>query len=452
MVQSGVQYVTTKDGVSIAYAVRGEGYPIILLNGPPFTHLQAEEQVENYTRSARAVGHGRRLIRFDSRGCGLSQRAITEFTLEGMTEDLMDVADRLELEKFAIVGTEAGGLIALSAYQRAPERVSHIAFFDAWASGVRFRDIPQVQAFLGLIRTDWELFTESLAHSFFGWDAGQPAREYARFLRECVDRDEAERMFNAFFEVDLTDVLPTVTIPTVVFHHSRSAIPDMESARLLASRLPQTELVLLRGYWNDPQDDAVVVDARLTRLVGGTPEPAPRAARLSTAGGALVTILFTDIEGSTALTQRLGDVKARELFREHERITREALATHGGAEVKTMGDGFMASFGSASRALECAIELQRAFAAHNEDAEIPISVRTGLNAGEPIAEEEDLFGTAVITASRIAAQAKGGEVLVSNVVRELVAGRGFMFADRGEAVLRGFEDPVRIFEVRWQNE
>jgi class 3 adenylate cyclase len=163
-----------------------------------------------------------------------------------------------------------------------------------------------------------------------------------------------------------------------------------------------------------------------------------------------VTILFTDVEGSTALTQRLGDVRARELFRKHERITREALAAHGGSEVKTMGDGFMASFGSASGALECAIALERAFAEHNATAETPVNVRIGLNAGEPIAEEEDLFGTAVITAARIAAQAKGGEILVSNVVRELVAGRGFMFADRGEALLRGFEDPVRIFEVRWR--
>ncbi len=164
------------------------------------------------------------------------------------------------------------------------------------------------------------------------------------------------------------------------------------------------------------------------------------------------TILFTDVEGSTALTQRLGDARARELLREHERIVREALKSHGGSEVKTMGDGFMASFSSATKALECAIAMQRAFAAHNESAEEPIQVRVGPNAGEPIAEDDDLYGTAVNRAARITAMAQGGEILVANVVRELAEGKEFMFGDRGETALRGFDDPVRLFEVRWREE
>jgi len=137
------------------------------------------------------------------------------------------------------------------------------------------------------------------------------------------------------------------------------------------------------------------------------------------------------------------------VLRAHERIVREALRAHGGSEVKALGDGFMASFSSATGALECAIAVQRAFAQHNESAGEPIRVRIGLNAGEPIAEEADLFGTAVNLAARIAAQAAGGEILVANVVRELAAGKGFLFADRGEVALRGFEDPVRLYQVRW---
>jgi len=121
--------------------------------------------------------------------------------------------------------------------------------------------------------------------------------------------------------------------------------------------------------------------------------------------------------------------------------------------VKAMGDGFMASFSSATRALECAVAMQRAFAAHDDEhPETPIRIRIGLNAGEPIAEDEDLFGTAVILAARIAAQAKGKEILVANVVKELAAGKGFLFADRGEVALRGFEGPVRLYEVRWGEE
>jgi len=162
------------------------------------------------------------------------------------------------------------------------------------------------------------------------------------------------------------------------------------------------------------------------------------------------TILFTDVEGSTALTERLGDAKARDLLREHERLIRSALDEHGGSEVKTMGDGFMAFFTSASKALECAIAIQSAFAKRNESADEPIKVRVGLNAGEPISENDDLFGTAVNEAARITSTAEGGEILVANVVRELTKGKDFLFNDRGETSLRGFEDPVRLFEVRWE--
>ncbi len=164
------------------------------------------------------------------------------------------------------------------------------------------------------------------------------------------------------------------------------------------------------------------------------------------------TILFTDVEGSTALTDRLGDARSRELLREHERMVREALKAHGGSEVKTMGDGFMTSFSSASKALECAIAMQRAFAEHNESVEEPIKVRIGLNAGEPIAEDDDLFGTAVNLAARIAAQAEGGEILASEAVRQIVAGKKFPFSGRGETALRGFEDRVHIYQVSWREE
>ncbi len=142
--------------------------------------------------------------------------------------------------------------------------------------------------------------------------------------------------------------------------------------------------------------------------------------------------------------------KARELLREHEHMVREALKSYGGSEVKTMGDGFMASFSSATKALECAIAMQRAFSQHNENAEEPIRVRIGLNAGEPIAEEADLFGTAVNLAARICGHAEAGQILAPIVVRELAAGKKFMFADLGETELRGFEDPVRLYELRWQ--
>jgi adenylate cyclase len=167
----------------------------------------------------------------------------------------------------------------------------------------------------------------------------------------------------------------------------------------------------------------------------------------------LVTILFTDIESSSALRQQLGDVGAQELVRVHNTIVRNALGAHAGSEIKHTGDGIMASFSSALGALECAVAIQRGVADHvAAHPEASLGVYVGLNAGEPIAEERDLFGTSVDLARRLCDQAAPGEILVSNVVRELASGKGFLFADRGAAPLKGFEDPVRLYELRWRDD
>jgi class 3 adenylate cyclase len=171
------------------------------------------------------------------------------------------------------------------------------------------------------------------------------------------------------------------------------------------------------------------------------------------ASAGLRTILFTDMVESTATTLRLGDAEAQELVRVHNSVVRTALRAHDGVEVKHTGDGIMASFGSATAALECAIVIQRAVASHcDEQPSAPFAVRIGLNPGEPVAEADDLFGAAVQLASRICTNAEPSQILVPEALRHLVAGKGFLFADRGEVPLRGFEDPVRLFEVRWRPE
>jgi class 3 adenylate cyclase len=303
-----------------------------------------------------------------------------------------------------------------------------------------------VRAFLAMMENDYEMFTETLASVMFGWTAGDSARDYAAYLRECASSTDARRFFDTVTDLDLTDELGLIKQPTLVVHHKSIPLPDLATARLLTSSIPNSHLVLLEGTWNVPGDDHDVLRAAFRELIGG---PAPVAVPAAPVPSGLATILFTDVEGSSIYTDRLGDLAAREVLRDHERVTREALAVYGGSEVKSMGDGFMAWFGSASRALECAIAIQRNMERGSGGLDRPVRVRIGLNAGEPIAENDDLFGHAVIVAARIAAQANGGEILVSDVVRQLVAGKGFMFADRGEHGLKGFEDPVRVYEVRW---
>jgi class 3 adenylate cyclase len=448
-----IQYARTADGVSIAFYTLGDGMPLVYLPNIPLGHIQMEWQFPESRRWYERLAEKRKLVRYDGRGWGLSERDVTDYSLDVLMLDLEAVVDRLSLERFALLGVLQMGPVAIAYAARNPERVSHLVLWCSWARASVFYTSPRLRALRELLEKDWELYTETAGHVLLGWSQGSPAHRAAELYRESVTRQALRATVAALREFDVTDLLPRVRAPTLVVHRRGVRLFDVDVASHLASHIPDARLLLQQGdilspWLGDMEAVASVIDEFLGE---GEQAPAARAAPSREPGG-LVTILFTDVEGSTALTQRLGDARARDVLREHERIVREALQAHGGAEVKALGDGFMASFGSATRALECAIAMQRAFAAHSESAKEPIRVRVGLNAGEPIAEAEDLFGTAVNLAARIAAQAQGGEIMASDVVRQLVAGKGFLFADRGEVALRGFEDPVRLYEVRWREE
>jgi class 3 adenylate cyclase len=301
-----------------------------------------------------------------------------------------------------------------------------------------------------LIRGNWSLARRAIAAVVFPSGPTELQGWFSESLRRSLSPEVAARCVEFYATVDVRALLPRVKAPTLVLHRRGDRNAPISAAMAVAALVPEARFVALEGDVDHPWLGDTSYVETLTQFLDEGRRRAP-AAEPSTFG-AFRTVLFTDVEGSTALTQRLGDAKAREVLRAHERIVREALQAHGGAEVKAMGDGFMASFSSATGALECAIAMQQAFAAHSEAAEEPIRVRIGLNAGEPIAEERDLFGTAVIMAARIAGKAGGGEILASDVVRQLVAGKGFLFSDRGEAELKGFDDPVRLYEVRWREE
>jgi class 3 adenylate cyclase len=444
-----IQYAQTADGVSIAFWTMGKGVPLVYMPSLPFSHIQLEWQIPEYRSWYERLAEKTTLVRYDGRGTGLSERDVTDYSLDAHVLDLEAVVDRLGLERFGLLAALHSGPVAIAYAARYPQRVSHLILWCCYARGSDYVAASQAEMTRGLIHQDWRLYTETVSHALLGWSAGEPARRLAALMRECITQDAARAAFAATRDFDVTPVLPHVKSPTLVLHRREVSWLRVDLARDLASRIPDARLVLLEGssiamFLGDTEALGTTIDEFLSEgeEAAGVAE-APEA-------GAFRTVLFTDVEGSTALTQRLGDAKARDLLREHERIVRDALKSHGGSEVKTLGDGFMTSFSSATRALECAIAMQRAFAAHNESAEEPIRVRVGLNAGEPIAEEEDLYGAAVNLAARIAAKAAGGQILASNVVQELAAGKGFVFEDRGRRKLRGFQDPVRLYEVRWE--
>ncbi len=314
---------------------------------------------------------------------------------------------------------------------------------------MHFRNL--LDAFMALIRADWGGYGGAAMLEVFIPGAPPEAREvFAEYQRQSADAEGAIGTTVAAFEYEITPLLPQVTAPTLVLHRRGDKVCPFQQGREIAAGIPGARFVPLEGdiHVISLGETEPIINAIEEFLLGGE---GPRAATKVSEG--LQIILFTDMEGSTGLTQRLGDAKAQEILRTHNSIIREALNIHGGTEVKHTGDGFMASFPSAARALGCAVAIQSRFASHNEsNADAPILVRVGLNAGEPVAEEDDLFGAAVQLAARVAAQAEAGQVLVSDVVKGLSVGKKFTFTDGGEVSLKGFEEPQRLYEVQWREE
>ncbi len=448
MMEPQVRYCTTKDGVRIAYSVEGKGPPLVMtpvfLESFSFHHLLAE--FDQFLKRLRSV---RRVALYDARGTGLSQRDAHG----GLDAAMLDMEAVVETcgEPAALWANMTYSIPAIRLANARPDMVERLVLFASMARRADAFPDDMLHSFIELARSNWPLAAQTFGDMSTRQADPAAGLRWGEIYRESTSAEAVAHLLTAAIEHDddIRDDLAGVTAPTLVLHRKGDLNVPLELGQQIAAGIPDALFVPLDGVITayPMGDQEQVLRAALPFLGGAASTP---AGELDRKVSGLATILFTDIEASTALTDRLGDAKARDILRTHERIVREALRTHGGSEVKTMGDGFMASFSSATKALECAIAVQRAFEEHNETAEEPIKVRVGLNAGEPIAEEEDLFGTAVIRAARIAALAAGGEILVANVVRELSEGKGFLFSDRGDTALRGFEDPVRLFEVRWR--
>ena len=442
--QQRVQFCTASDGVRIAFSVIGDGYPLVLVPGW-VSHLELDMEPDSPFRgSFENLAEHFTLIRYDKRGTGLSDRGVADFSLEPRLLDLDALVDRLRLTRYAVRGMSEGGPVAIAHAVRHPDRVSHLILQGTSAHLGRS---PTADALVALIEAEWGLGSVTMASIFVPSATKESVDRFTQYQREAATKSDAAAMLRANLDTDVRDLLAQVQAPTLVIHSETDKAIPFEHARRLAGGIRDATFARYKG-------DHVAIDAfaQIDELIREFVLPTVAAdKRESAPASGLMTIMFTDIEASTAMTRRLGDAGAQGILRQHNDIIRGALRNHAGTEIKHTGDGIMASFATASSALACASSIQRAFEEHNElQPDARVRVRIGLNAGEPVAEEGDLFGTSVQLAARICARAEPGQVLAANVVRELAAGKGFLFADHGDVVLRGFEDPVHVFEVGWQ--
>ncbi|MEX0799895.1 MAG: adenylate/guanylate cyclase domain-containing protein [Dehalococcoidia bacterium] len=442
--QQQVQFVTSKDGVSLAVATMGAGLPLVIVPGW-ISHLELDwtwpDQHDVYERLA----ENHLLVRYDKRGTGLSDRNIEDFSLEANVADLEAIVQALGLTKPALLGYSQGGTISIGYTARHPENVSHLIIYGSFHDGRAAHFKTLVDGFSALIRADWGGYGASAMLEVFIPGAPPQAREvFAEYQRQAANAEDAEATLRSAFEYEVTPLLEQINVPTLVLHRRGDKACPFQQGREIASRIRGARFVPLEGdvHVMSLGDTEPLIEAIEAFLLG---EEGARHAGKASEG--LQTILFTDIEGSTALTQRLGDEKAQQVLRNHNGVIRQALDVSGGREIKHTGDGIMACFPSAARALRCALAIQTRFG-EESGAENAIRVRIGINAGEPVAEDGDLFGAAVQLAARIAAQAEGGQVLVSDLVKGLAMGKEFRFQDRGEATMKGFAEPVRVYEVQ----
>ena len=446
-----LRFCTSADGTRIAYHTLGEGRPIVSV--PPWL-ADGEKDMERPEARAltESLAEGHRFVWFDRRGVGASQRDVDDVSLEAQVADLIAVIDSLNLERFDLIALEDGAAVSVAYAAQHPEQVSRMVF---WAPTIYGADVATTETFrslIDLIRSNWSLARRSMAAFTFPTGPVEEQRWLSRYVREAVSAEIAAKYLELIADLDVRSAAAQVIAPVLILHRRGMRNIPLVASRGAVAAIPNARFVALEGevgviYLGDQA--AVMEQIREFFDEGSAPEPAPAAP----GAGATHTILFTDMESSTALTQRLGDAKAQDVRRTHNSIVRGALKSSGGSEIKHTGDGIMASFRTASSALDCAIAIQRGVAAHVEEhSDSPLGLYVGLNAGEPIAEEGDLFGTSINLAARICDRAESGQILASDVVRQLAAGKQFLFADIGEIELRGFEDPVRLYEVRWWEE
>ena len=422
--------------VHIAYQVVGDG-PLDLVLVPGFiSHVEGWWEEPLCARFVERLASFSRLILFDKRGTGLSDREFGVPTLEQRMDDVRAVQAAAGSERAAVLGISEGGPMSVLFAATYPERTAALVLYGTFAE---FRSwVPTREALegiLGYMDRDWGT-GRSLPH-FAPSLAAEPRfrRWWARHERGGASPGAAMALMRMNSEIDVRHVLPAIRVPTLILHRTGDVTVDVEAGRYQAAHIHGARYVELPGTDHLPfVGDSEAILAEIEEFLTGV-RPVAEPDRV------LATVLFTDIVDSTRRAAALGDRRWRELLEAHHSATRRELGRHRGREVKSLGDGFLAAFDGPARAVRCAEAIAVAM------RPLGLEVRAGLHTGECEVMGEDLGGLAVHIAARVAAQAGPGEVLVSSTVKDLVAGSGLQFEDRGTRALKGIPDEWRLFAL-----
>ena len=429
-----------KDGVHIAYQVVGEGSLDLLLVSSWFSHVEARWEIPGFAHYLRRLSAFSRLISFDKQGMGLSDPIALDRLppLEEWMDDVRAVLDAIGCQRAAVMGGNEGSLMAALFAATYPERVTALVLASATARPTWTADHPwgptadEADALVGLIERTWgtgeimAALNPSIANDQSALEA------WGRFFRLSASPAVAAAVTRMLFELDIRDVLPAISAPTLVVHRKGHPNVPPEAGREVARRIPGAKFVEVPGedYGFAVGDVDVVIDVVEEFLTGRRPRPASNRV--------LSTILFTDIVDSTVRAVELGDARWREVLEAHEVLCEREVKTFGGVVSDFAGDGLLARFDGPARAVYCALSLR------GELRRLGLEMRAGLHTGEIESRGDRLAGIGVHIASRILSLAEPGEVLVSRTVRDLVAGSGLTFVDYGMHALKGIPDEWQV--------
>jgi len=441
MVSPPTRYAKSEDA-SIAYQVVGDG-PIDLAVVLGFaTHVELQWESPAFAHFFERLSSFSRLVIFDKRGTGLSDPVSEVPTLEQRVDDLRAVMDAAGSERAALFGVSEGGPMSVLFAATHPDRVSALVLHGAMGRTTAAPDYPWASSADALresatqfIAPYWgqdargtlELFAPSAAED------RQTVEFTERMERSAASPGMVWKIFEMFLDIDVRAVLPTIAVPTLVLHRRGDRVVNRRAGKDLAGRIPGARYVEVPGIDHLPwAGDADTVLGEVEEFLTGTrSEPEPDRV--------LATVMFTDICGSTEQAAALGDSRWRELLSAHHVAVRRELARFRGREVKTLGDGFLATFDGPARAIRCGQAIVGAARLVGHE------VRVGVHSGEVELLGDDVGGIAVHLAARVGALADPGEVLVSSTVKDLVAGSGIQFTDRGTHRLKGIADEWRVF-------
>jgi pimeloyl-ACP methyl ester carboxylesterase len=413
---------------SIAYQVVGAG-PGDLVFIPGFvSNIELQWEFGPMASFFHRLARGARLIVFDKRGTGLSDRVpVTDMPpLEERMDDVRAVMDAAGSERATLFGISEGGPLALLFAATYPERVERLILFNSYAD--RFRDdIPAVAA---ATREHWGTggVIGNLAPS---WRDRGDVRFLARYERHSATPDAAAHLIGLCDLIDVRPILPSISAPTMVVHRRDDAMFPLAKGEALAARIPGAELVVLEG-----PDHLVYVDQE--PVLDAVEEFITGTAPTSSADRVLTTMLFAEVAGSAASAARPGDARPGQVVRRFHELARDALAQFRGDEVATTGDGLLATFDGPARAVRCAQSLRQAV------ARLELPLRIGVHTAEVERLGDDIAGLGVHIGARVAAAAPPGEIWVTRIVRDLVAGSGLQFEARGTHEFTGIAEPWEL--------